>query len=58
MALSPLLRSFITLERPGLAHAVLVRLDHLFDHLAADGACLTGSQIAVISLLESNADFC
>ena len=30
---------------------------HLLDHLAADAACLTGGQIAVVTLLEVHADF-
>ncbi len=30
---------------------------HLFDHLAADGTSLTGGQIAIVTLLERNADF-
>ena len=36
---------------------LLVALDHLFDHLAADGAGLAGGQIAVVALLEIDADF-
>ena len=39
-----------------LLHAVLVGLDHLLDHLAANGAGLTGSQIAVVALLQVHAD--
>ena len=30
---------------------------HIVDHLATDGACLTGSKIAVISLVEGDTDF-
>ena len=37
-------------------HAVLVGLDHFLDHLAADAAGLTGSQITVVALLEIHAD--
>lgn len=37
---------------------LLVSLDHLLDHLTADRACLTGSQVAVVALLEVDADFC
>ena len=40
-----------------LLHAVLVGLDHLLDHLAADGAGLAGGQVAVIALLQVDADF-
>lgn len=35
---------------------LLVSLNHLLDHLAADGACLTGSQVAVVALLEVYTD--
>ena len=35
---------------------LLVALDHLLDHLAADGAGLAGGQIAVVALLEVDAD--
>ena len=35
----------------------LVSLDHLLDHLAADGTGFTGSQVAVVALLQVNADF-
>ena len=38
-------------------HAVLVGLDHLLDHLAADRACLTGGQITVIALVEIYTNF-
>ena len=30
---------------------------HLLDHLAADGAGFAGSQVAVVALLEVDADF-
>ena len=36
--------------------AVFVALDHALDHLAADGAGLTGGDIAVLALLEADAD--
>ena len=36
--------------------ALLVALDHLLDHLAADRAGLAGGQIAVVALLEVDAD--
>lgn len=39
-----------------LLHALFVGLNHLLDHLAADGACLTGSQVAVVALLEVYTD--
>ena len=35
-----------------LLHAVFVGGDHLFDHLTADAAGLTGRQITVVALLE------
>ncbi len=40
-----------------LFKAVFVRLDHLFDHLSADRACLLGGQVAVVALLKIYADF-
>ena len=40
-----------------LLHAFFVGLDHLFDHLAADGARLAGGEVAVIALLEVDTDF-
>ena len=40
----------------GLLHAVLVGLDHLLDHLAAHGTSLTGGQVAVVALLQVDAD--
>ena len=39
-----------------LLHAVLVGLDHLLDHLAADAAGLARGQIAVVTLLQVDAD--
>ena len=39
-----------------LLQAVLIGLDHLLDHLAADGAGLTGGQVAVVTLLQVDAD--
>ena len=40
-----------------LLQALLVSLDHLLDHLAADGAGLTGGQVAVVAVLQINAHF-
>ena len=40
-----------------LLHAVFVGGDHLFDHLTADAAGLTGRQITVVALLEVYAHF-
>ena len=39
-----------------LFHALLVSFDHLLDHLAADGTGLAGGQVAVVALLEVDAD--
>jgi len=39
-----------------LLQTLLVGLDHLLDHLAADTACLTGSQVAVVAVGQVNAD--
>ena len=33
-----------------LLHTLLVSLDHLLDHLAADRACLTGGQVTVVTV--------
>ena len=41
----------------GILEVVLVLLDHLLDHLSADGACLARGQIAVITVSKANADF-
>ena len=38
-------------------HLILVALDHLLNHLAAYRACLTGSEVAVITVLKVNAYF-
>ena len=35
---------------------LLVGLDHLLDHLAAHGTGLAGGQVAVVALLEVDAD--
>ena len=40
----------------GKLQVLLVGLDHLLDHLAADRAGLTGSQIAVVAILQIHAD--
>ena len=40
---------------PWLLHALLVGLDHLLDHLAADGAGFAGGQVAVVALLQVDA---
>ena len=40
-----------------LLHTLLVSLDHLLDHLAADGACLTGGQVAVVAVGQVHANF-
>ena len=39
-----------------LLQAVFIGLDHLADHLAADGASLLAGQIAVVALLQIDAD--
>ena len=39
-----------------LFHALLVSFDHLLDHLSADGTGLAGGQIAVVALLEVDAN--
>ena len=41
----------------GLLHAVFVGLDHLLDHLAADRAGLAAGKVAVIAVLQIDADF-
>ncbi len=45
-------------DRPedSLLHAVLIGLDHLLDHLAAHGAGLLAGQVAVVALLQVDAD--
>ena len=35
----------------------LVGLDHLLDHLAADGAGFAGGEVAVVALLQIHAHF-
>ena len=35
---------------------LLIGLDHLLDHLAADGAGLTAGQVAVVAFLQVDAD--
>ena len=40
-----------------LLHALLVSLDHLLDHLAADGAGLTGGQVTVVTASQVDTDF-
>ena len=40
----------------GLLQGALVSLDHLLDHLAADAAGLTGGQVAVVALLQVDAN--
>lgn len=47
---------FVCDLRKSLLQVLLVALDHLLDHLAADGAGLAGGQIAVVALLEVDAD--
>jgi len=38
-------------------NVVFVLLYHLLDHLAADGACLLGGEVAVVALVEVYANF-
>jgi len=44
-------------KKQKLLHAVFVGFDHFLDHLAADGTCLTGGEVTVITVLEVDADF-
>ena len=44
------------LRKKPFLQVLLVALDHLLDHLAADRAGLAGGQIAVVALLEVDAD--
>ena len=44
------------LRKEPFLQVLLVALDHLLDHLAADRAGLAGGQIAVVALLEVDAD--
>ena len=39
-----------------LLQALFVGLDHLLDHLAADGACLAGGQVTVVTVGQVDAD--
>ena len=41
----------------GSLQIALVSLDHLLDHLAADRTGLAGGQVAVVALLQVDADF-
>ena len=40
-----------------LLQTLLVSLDHLLDHLAAHGACLTGGQVAVVAIGQVDTHF-
>ena len=40
-----------------LLQTLLVSLDHFLDHLAADGAGLTGGQVTVVAVLQVDAHF-
>jgi len=42
---------FLTFLLAGL-HRVLIGLDHLLNHLTANGACLTGGELAVVAVLQ------
>ena len=45
-------------ERALLLGGVLIAFDHLLDHLAAYGACLSGSEVTVVAVvLQRNAHF-
>ena len=44
-------------KRLKLLQAVLVLLDHLLNHLAADRASLLGGQVAIVALLQVDAHF-
>ena len=44
-----------SLGHSGKLQVLLVGLDHLLDHLAADGAGLAGGQVAVVALLQVDA---
>ena len=39
-----------------LLQTLLVSLDHLLDHLAADAACLAGGQVTVVAVGQIDAD--
>ena len=45
------------LSLKALLHRILIGFDHLFDHLAADGTGLLGGQVAIVTLLQVNANF-
>ncbi len=49
-------RAFYCLRSALASQVLLVGFDHLLDHLAADRARLTGGQIAVIALLQVDAN--
>ncbi len=40
-----------------ILQVLLVSLDHLLDHLAADGTGFPGGQVAVVALLQVDANF-
>ena len=50
-------RTAAALPPPGLLQTLLVSLDHLLDHLAADGAGFAGGQVTVVALLQVDAHF-
>ena len=52
----PLRQTRFVLRSEYSAHILLVGLDHLLDHLAADGAGFAGGQVAVVALLQVHAD--
>lgn len=43
--------------RVAALYGVFIGFDHLFYHLTANGACFLGGEVAVITLLEVDADF-
>ena len=51
-------KKFMILAVGIVLYGIFVRFNHLFDHLTADGTCFFGGEVAVIALLEVNADFC
>ena len=44
------------IDELGLLQTLLVSLDHLLDHLAADGAGLTGGQVTVVAVGQVDTD--
>ena len=46
-----------TVLRVAALYGVFIGFDHLFYHLTANGACFLGGEVAVITLLEVDADF-